>query len=142
MTINLQDGGVYADALGVEATIEPSGYTDFPWSNGAHQLFANDGTVWKGHNPHRNLIRVISEPDAPTEAPAPDGVTVTPRKKLVVDIHAPKTATIHAADYWVGIDADGNLKVSCQNIAMRVSFDMSPAAARAIGAELIRMGGE
>jgi hypothetical protein len=78
----------------------------------------------------------------PTEAPAPDEVTVTPRKKLVVDIHAPKTATIHAADYWVGIDADGNLKVSCQNIAMRVSFDMSPAAARAIGAELIRMGGE
>jgi hypothetical protein len=70
MMINLQDGGVYADARGVETTIEPSGYTDFPWSNGAHQLFANDGTVWKGHNPHRNLIRVISEPDAPTDAPS------------------------------------------------------------------------
>jgi hypothetical protein len=138
MTINLQVGGVYADARGVDATIEPSGYTDFPWSNGAHQLFANDGTVWKGDNPHRNLITVISEPDAPTEAPAPDGVTVT---AIVthVEIYAPETATLEAGKYRVLIDSEGDIRLTEDGLR---SISLSPAAARAIGAELIRMGGE
>jgi hypothetical protein len=137
MKINLQDGGVYADALGVEATIEPSGYTDFPWSNGAHQLFANDGTVWKGHNPHRNLIRVISEPDAPTDAPAPDGVTVT-AKVTQIEVCAPETETLQAGEYSITLNADGDILLA----EVGASIYLSPAAARAIGAELIRMGGE
>jgi hypothetical protein len=146
-TVRPVKGGVYADRTGREhgpVTIK---------RHKAWPVRSPEGQEWQGTG-HWNLqreprdidlIRVISEPHTPvglTEAPAPDGVTVTPRKKLVVDIHASETATMHAADYCVGIDADGNLKISCHNTAMRVSFDMSPAAARAIGAELIRMGGE
>jgi hypothetical protein len=140
MTLNLQVGGVYADAEGNDHRITHLSAIRLFVSDRGYTFCAN-GQKYVSVKSHYDLIRVISEPDAPTEAPAPDGVTVTPRKNdPVVDIHAPETATMHAADYCIKIDADGDLIISCENTAKLVSFDMSPAAARAIGAELIRMG--
>jgi hypothetical protein len=77
-------------------------------------------------------------PSASTEAPAPDGVTVT-TKVTQIEICAPETETIPAVTYWLGINDDGVLSVTD---GCGCGVTMSPAAARAIGAELIRMGGE
>jgi hypothetical protein len=139
MTINLQVGGVYADANGRETTMSLSGYAE---SNhmfrGAPFTFTYDARGVCHGSAQENIVRVISEPDAPTEAPAPDGVTVT---AIVthVEIYAPETATLEAGKYRVLIDSEGDIRLTEDGLR---SISLSPAAARAIGAELIRMGGE
>jgi hypothetical protein len=74
----------------------------------------------------------------PTEALAPDGVTVT-TKVTQIEICAPETETIPAVTYLLVIDDEGVLHITD---GCGYGVPMSPAAARAIGAELIRMGGE
>jgi hypothetical protein len=74
----------------------------------------------------------------PTEAPAPYGVRVTTRVTQI-EICAPETETMPAVTYSLGINDDGVLHVTD---GCGYGVTMSPAAARAIGAELIRMGAE
>jgi hypothetical protein len=73
----------------------------------------------------------------PTEAPAPDEVTVT-TKVTQIEICAPETETLQAGEYSITLNADGDILLA----EVGASIYLSPAAARAIGAELIRMGGE
>jgi hypothetical protein len=138
-TINLQVGGVYATADGRETTISLSGYSESDHMfRGAPFTFTYDAQgVCHGYETE-NIVRVISEPEAPTEAPAPDGVTVT-TKVTQIEICAPETETMPAVTYLLGINDDGVLSVTD---GCGCGVTMSPAAARAIGAELIRMGGE
>jgi hypothetical protein len=137
MTINLQVGGVYADAEGNDHRITHLSAIGFFVSDRGY-TFCASGQKYASVKSHYDLIRVISEPDAPTEAPAPDGVTVT-TKVTQIEICAPETETMPAVTYLLGINDDGVLNVT-DGCGYGVS--MSRAAARAIGAELIRMGGE
>jgi hypothetical protein len=140
MTINLQVGGVYATADGQE-----HGPMTFDPRNVRH-MFSHNALTWTAYGRygldgrlHQNdLIRVISEPDAPTEAPAPDGVTVT-TKVTQIEICAPETETMPAVTYSLVINDEGVLHITD---GCGYGVTMSRAAARAIGAELIRMGGE
>jgi hypothetical protein len=137
MTINLQVGGVYATAEGIKHWITHLGGSGlFVTKHG--KFYREDGQHSASIKSHYDLITVISEPDAPTEAPAPDGVAVT-TKVTQIEICAPETETISAVTYSLVINDDGVLNVT-DGCGYGVS--MSPAAARAIGAELIRMGGE
>jgi hypothetical protein len=137
MTLNLQVGGVYADAEGNDHRITHLSAIRLFVSDRGYTFCAN-GQKYASVKSHYDLIRVISEPDAPTDAPAPDGVTVT---AIVthVEIYAPETETLKAGKYRVFVDSEGDIRLTeeCGRI-----IEMSPAAARAIGAELIRMGGE
>jgi hypothetical protein len=135
MTINLQVGGVYADPVRSEHRITHLSAIGLFVSDRGYTFCAN-GQKYASVKSHYDLIRVISEPDAPTEAPAPDGVTVTTRV-TVLDICAPKTDTLDAVKYSISVHADGGILL---NEVGERCIVMSPAAARAIGAELIRMG--
>jgi uncharacterized protein (DUF2345 family) len=136
MTINLQVGGVYADAEGNDHRITHLSAIRLFVSDRGYTFCAN-GQKYASVKSHYDLIRVISEPDAPTEAPAPDGVTVT-TKVTQIEVCAPETETLQAGEYSITLNADGDILLA----EVGASIYLSPAAARAIGAELIRMGGE
>jgi hypothetical protein len=142
-TVRPVKGGVYADRTGREhGPVTIKRHKAWPVRSPEGQEWQETGH-WNLQREPRDidLIRVISEPHkpvGPTEAPAPDGVTVTARVTQI-EICAPETETIPAVTYLLGINDDGVLNVT-DGCGYGVS--MSPAAARAIGAELIRMGGE
>jgi hypothetical protein len=104
----------------------------------AGMTFCPNGQHYLSIKSRYDLITVISEPDAPTKAPAPDGVTVT-TKVTQIEICAPETETMPAVTYSLVINDEGVLHITD---GCGYGVTMSPAAARAIGAELIRMGGE
>jgi hypothetical protein len=142
-TVRPVKGGLYGDRRGRAHGPMPLRICDrYPFGfDSTVFVWTQDGFYnWSRNSwPHfHDLITVISEPDAPTEAPAPDGVTVTTRVTQI-EICAPETETIPAVTYWLGINDDGVLSVTD---GCGCGVTMSPAAARAIGAELIRMGGE
>jgi hypothetical protein len=134
MTLNLQVGGVYADAEGNDHRITHLSAIRLFVSDRGYTFCAN-GQKYASVKSHYDLIRVISEPDAPTEAPAPDGVTVTVTR---VDICAPETDSVDADHYVVCLADDGTILLRMEGRGWQIH--MSSAAARAIGAELIRMG--
>jgi hypothetical protein len=139
MTINLQIGGVYADPERNDHRITHLSARGLFVSDRGYTFCAN-GQKYASVKSHYDLITVISEPGAPTEAPAPDGVTVTARVTQVT-ICAPEANEMGAESYIVS-SLDGGT-ISLAQFGRLVDFiPMSPAAARAIGAELIRMGGE
>jgi hypothetical protein len=69
MTINLQVGGVYADTEQLDHRITHLSARGLFVSDRGYTFCAN-GQKYASVKSHYDLIRVISEPDAPTDAPS------------------------------------------------------------------------